>query len=212
MSTTLTTPSVHANPGATPGATPAEHSDRLLDHEYDGIQEYDNPTPGWWHGIFLVSIIFSVFYMAFFHTSPMAWSVHDQHAAAQAREFQRLFAQIGELAVDEPTILKMKDDSKWMAVAAGMFRGKCASCHGADGQGLVGPNMTDDSYKNVKTLLDIPRVITEGAANGAMPAWKVSLSTNEVVLLSSYVAGLRGKNLPGRAPEGEAAAPWVDGG
>jgi len=194
------------------GPRDADGKDRLLDHEYDGIQEYDNPTPGWWHGIFLATIIFSVFYLAFWHASPFAWTVQEAHAAAQAREYQRLFAQIGELAVDEPTILKMKDDPKWMAVAAGMFRGKCASCHGADGQGLVGPNMTDDAYKNVKTVLDIPRVISDGAANGAMPSWKATLNQNEVVLLSSYIAGLRGRNLPGRGPEGEVAGAWGSGG
>ena len=34
--------------------------DQLLDHEYDGIQEYDNPCPGWWHAIFLLTVLFSV--------------------------------------------------------------------------------------------------------------------------------------------------------
>ena len=31
--------------------------ERLMDHEYDGIQEYDNPTPGWWNLVFFLSII-----------------------------------------------------------------------------------------------------------------------------------------------------------
>lgn len=30
--------------------------DRILEHNYDGIQEYDNPTPGWWHWLFWASI------------------------------------------------------------------------------------------------------------------------------------------------------------
>ncbi|MFN7337509.1 MAG: cbb3-type cytochrome c oxidase N-terminal domain-containing protein, partial [bacterium] len=30
---------------------------RILDHEYDGIREFDNPTPGWWHAIFFASVI-----------------------------------------------------------------------------------------------------------------------------------------------------------
>ena len=31
-----------------------------MDHCYDGIQEYDNPTPGWWWMLFWVTILFSV--------------------------------------------------------------------------------------------------------------------------------------------------------
>ena len=31
------------------------HEEELLSHNYDGIQEYDNPIPGWWHMIFLGS-------------------------------------------------------------------------------------------------------------------------------------------------------------
>jgi cytochrome c oxidase cbb3-type subunit 3 len=36
--------------------------DRLLDHEYDGIQEYDNPMPRWWTFLFWVTIVFAALY------------------------------------------------------------------------------------------------------------------------------------------------------
>lgn len=189
--------------------TPGDQFGHLLDHEYDGIREYDNPTPGWWHLIFAGSVLFGVVYFSFFTFSPMAWTPQSALAAAQTREFQRLFAEIGELAPDEPTIRSLMGDEKWMAVAQGLFATNCVSCHGPEGQGLVGPNLTDDAYKNVMTLTDIPRVITDGAANGAMPAWGARLHPNEIVLLSAYVADLRGKNLPGpRGPEGDTIPPW----
>ena len=31
--------------------------DRLLEHDYDGIKEYDNPLPGWWRAIFWGSAV-----------------------------------------------------------------------------------------------------------------------------------------------------------
>ena len=36
--------------------------DRLIEHSYDGIQEYDNPMPRWWVLTFWATIIFSVVY------------------------------------------------------------------------------------------------------------------------------------------------------
>src|SRR5512132_976391 len=41
-----------------------DDQDRLLDHNYDGIQEYDNPLPRWWVVIFWITIIFSLLYFA----------------------------------------------------------------------------------------------------------------------------------------------------
>ena len=34
--------------------------DQLLDHNYDGIQEYDNPLPTWWVTLFWISIVFCI--------------------------------------------------------------------------------------------------------------------------------------------------------
>ncbi|MCX6126233.1 MAG: hypothetical protein NTV34_15985, partial [Proteobacteria bacterium] len=36
-------------------------------HEFDGIQEYDNDMPKWWVYLFILTIIFAIFYMAWFH-------------------------------------------------------------------------------------------------------------------------------------------------
>ncbi len=36
--------------------------DRLLDHDYDGIQEYDNPMPRWWLYIFWGSIVWAALF------------------------------------------------------------------------------------------------------------------------------------------------------
>jgi len=56
-------------------------------------------------------------------------------------------------------------------------------------------------------------VIKEGAKAGAMPAWGNRLHPNEIVLVSSYIASLKGTRAPGgKAPEGEQiAGPWAGG-
>ncbi len=193
-----------ASQSAASGSGPA-----LLDHEYDGIREYDNPTPGWWHAIFFLTILMCVPYCARYHLDEDAPTVQGDWAADQSAAYAKLFAGIGELKTDEPTILQMMGDPKWMTVAESMFKGNCATCHGDKGQGSVGVNLTDEQYKNIKTLTDFPKVITAGANGGAMPAWKGRLSQNEIVLLSAYAANLRGKNVPGgRAAEGEVPPPW----
>jgi len=183
--------------------------DVLLDHEYDGIREYDNPCPKWWHTIFLGTFVFSVFYFAFFHLGTFGWTAAEAHQAAQARVQAALFSKIGELQPDAPTLVKYMHDDEWMAWASSVFSQHCASCHGANGEGGVGVNLTDDYYKNIKQITDIPNVLKNGANNKSMPAWGVRLSQNEITLLSAYVASLRGKNLVGpRGAEGEQIPPW----
>lgn len=181
----------------------------VLDHSYDGIREYDNPTPGWWWLIFHGTVVFSVFYFVFFQFSPDAWTNAQEHDMAVARNLRLQFGEIGDLKPDEATLLKFMKDPKWLLVGKTVFAGRCVSCHGSNGSGLVGPNMTDDYYKNIKKITDIPTVISNGAANGAMPSWRNQLHPNEIVLTAAYIASLRGENLPStRPPEGEIIAPW----
>lgn len=177
-------------------------------HEYDGIQEYDNPTPLWWHLIWLGSMIFSVVY--FFLSLESPWFVHQTQRLerAQLAEIERLFGELGDLQPDQATLVSLTGEQQWMDFGAAIFRANCTSCHGKDGGGGIGPNLTDDHYINVKRIEDIHSVIANGANNGAMPAWSNRLHPKEVVLLSSYVASLRGKNSAAKGPEGDVIAPW----
>lgn len=185
--------------------------EHVLDHEYDGIQEYDNPTPGWWHAIFALTVVFSLVYLLYWHGNPDAATIEKAWEQAQVAEFKRVFGAMGELQGDEATILKMMGDEKMMGVAKGIYLSNCAACHGRDGAGIDGsacPNLTDDAWKNVQKLPDVFQVITKGAGNGAMPAWEHRLQNNERVILAAYVASLRANPRPGRAPEGQIIPPW----
>jgi len=181
----------------------------LLDHEYDGIHEYDNPTPGWWHLIFIACVLFAIPYTIFFHWSPMGWSIYDQYNAEVAAHTQEMFGDLGTLTPDDKTIASLMSNEKFMSAMKGTFATKCAACHLASGGGMVGPNLTDDVYKNVKSLADIYNVIDKGVVSAGMPAWGRQLSDIEIILMSAYIGSLRGTNVPGgKGPEGEQIAPW----
>lgn len=184
----------------------------LTDHSYDGIQEYDNPLPGWWKFLFWLFIVFAPLYLFYFHFGVEGRSVQGQYEQHMASIFELRFEEIGELQPDRETIVKYMKEDKWLSVGRVVYKTNCVSCHGADGGGLVGPNLTDDHWKNVAKVEDIAKVISEGAANGAMPAWKNRLShQNQIVLTAAYVASLRGTTpAAGKAQEGNLIKPWEE--
>lgn len=191
--------------------TPEAYNEPLTDHEYDGIREFDNPIPGWWSWIFIASIVYAVFYYGVYQLGTAGTSVAQEYENEKAEVNRIMIKELGDLTVDEPTILSKLNNEALISVGSGLFATNCVSCHGKDGQGLVGPNLTDDIYKNVKTLGDIGTVLMVGANNGAMPAWNNRMASTELVAVSVYVASLRGKNLPGVSLAGEVAiAPWPD--
>lgn len=184
-------------------------TDALTGHEYDGIQEYDNPLPGWWKWLFVGTIVWSVPYFAYYHFGAPGRSVEAQYEVAAAENMRKQFAEIGELRPDAPTIVKFANDERWVAFGQSIYKSHCVACHGPEGAGVVGPNLTDEHYKNVRNVEDILKVINVGAGAGAMPAWQARLEENERILVSSYVASLRGKNAAGgKAPEGQLIPPW----
>lgn len=188
----------------------AENEDVLRPHSYDGIEEYDNPLPGWWTALFVGSILFSAVYLFYYHAGAQGRRVYDDYDRDMAANLRLQFAEIGELKPDHATIVEYMGKDNWLKVGETVFKANCVSCHGTEGQGLVGPNLHDENYKNVKVLEDVARVISDGAAGQAMPAWKNRLHPNEVVLAAAYVAKMRGAPLSvsGRAPEGNVIPPW----
>ncbi|HEY8747627.1 MAG TPA: cbb3-type cytochrome c oxidase N-terminal domain-containing protein [Tepidisphaeraceae bacterium] len=178
----------------------------LTDHVYDGIREYDNPMPGWWKWIFVGTVLFSGMYVVVVAMSVGEFTpigVYDREVIA---ELQKSGAFTGDAA----TLVRFSKNPDMLKGGAAIFATNCIACHAKDGQGLIGPNLTDNFYINVEKVDDIFDVITKGRKNGAMPAWGNRLSNNERVLAAAYVASLRGKNLEGKPHEGKEIAPWPE--
>lgn len=184
----------------------------LTDHAYDGIQEFDNPLPGWWKWMFVGSIVFSVFYVMYFHIGAPGRSVADQYDTALAANTLLQFKEIGDLEPTADNIMLYANKKSWLSVGQTVYKTNCISCHGRDGEGKVGPNLTDQFYKNVRKVEDIARVINQGAGNGAMPAWSNRLHPNEIVLVAAYVASLRGAKTAGegKGPDGVEIPAWPE--
>jgi cytochrome c oxidase cbb3-type subunit 3 len=194
--------------GADPQTTPAAGHDELLEHEYDGIREYDNPLPRWWVWIFAGSFWFSVAYFFHYHVSGNGESVAEEYQAdlTEARE-REAKASLAE-PVSEEVIGKLMADTALMNDAKGLFGLRCAPCHGDRGQGMIGPNLTDSAWLHGSgKLAEIFAVIDQGVAAKGMPAWNKQLSPIEVRKLAAFVGAQRGTNVPGKAPEGTVAAP-----
>ncbi len=186
----------------------SEINDPLTDHAYDGIMEYDNPTPGWWTWIFVGTFIFSVIYFMIATMSDGAISPLASYDSALREELKKQYGELGDLANDDASVLKLMKDEKWVNVGAALYNTNCVACHGKTGGGVTGPNLTDDNWLWVKTPKDIVDVVLNGRKNGAMPAWKNNLRGPEPLIVSAYVASLRGNGATGKGPEGNVVPNW----
>lgn len=182
--------------------------EKLTDHAYDGIMEYDNPTPGWWTWIFVATIIFSAIYFLFVTLAGGQISPKASYDAAEREMIQKQYGTLANLAPTDETVLSLMGDAKWQKVGGAIYATNCAACHGRNGEGVTAPNLTDDHYLWVQSPKDIIDVIANGRKNGAMPGWKNNFKTPEILVLSSYVASLRGKTASGRTPEGDVIPAW----
>ena len=179
--------------------------DRLLPHAQDGIEEYDNPLPGWWVWIFWVTIVFSLGYWAYYQLGPgpSVVAVYEAEMKAAAEREPKTVAS----AVTDASLAALEKDAAAMAKAKGIFATRCAPCHGDRGQGIVGPNLTDEYWLHGGRLTDIYRTISEGVPEKGMVPWKTQLSPDEIAAVTAYVGTLLGTHPPNSKPaEGQKAA------
>ena len=188
---------------------PFEKYGKVTGHSYDGISEYDNPLPGWWSGLFFLTIAFAVLYFVIATTTGQLGAVY----AYQQSVVEETAKEFGSMNVkpDAPTLLMLGKDPRFHALGENIFQTNCVSCHGRHAEGMACPNLTDNYYIHVKKIEDFVDVITKGRKDGAMPAWGNRLSPNEVIVVAAYVASLRNTNYPGgKFHEGTIPPPWTD--
>ena len=174
----------------------------LADHEYDGIQELNNPAPFWWQLFFYLSIAFAIGYYVY-----NEWGTAPSSTARLNQEM----AEIGKLQAKNAFMVP--PDSEFQALASQIdakdhgrkvFQTNCASCHAPDGGGLIGPNLTDQYWIHGKgTYGDLFQVISAGVPDKGMPAWGALLSKDDLLKVIAHVKSLGGtKPLVAKAPQG----------
>lgn len=187
-----------------------EVTDRVLSHNYDGIQEYDNPLPNWWLVTFLGAIIFGFIYWVHYQFGGGLTLVQELELKQSERA-----KMLAALEASRPVKVLNEDElkelfsSEFIKTGEAVFIAKCAACHAADGGGLVGPNLTDQFWLHGKgTRQDIVQILKTGVIEKGMPAWEAALTKNELLAAAGFVFSLQGqKPLKPKEPQGLEVAP-----
>jgi cytochrome c oxidase cbb3-type subunit III len=185
------------------------YKDEILDHNYDGIQEYDNPMPAWWSTIFVITVIWAGFYVAAIELGYIArYEENLKEGTEEIVAMRRAYeATQPKLVVDEQMLLAASQDVDQVSQGAELFASNCASCHGNQGQGMVGPNLTDDHWIHGVKMTQIHEILVKGVAEAGMPAWASIMTPEEIVATTAYVASIHGTDPEGaKSPQGEEYA------
>ena len=174
-------------------------------HDYDGIRELDNRLPPWLKYLFYVTIVFAVSYL-------MLVFVFKDDSVIQEKEYQKEMAALNQAEEQEAEAapIEKKERTKEEMVAAGKitFEKICSVCHGKFGEGLVGPNMTDEYWIHGGTFADKKKVVMDGVIDKGMISYKNQLSNQQIDDVLTYIQSLQGTNPPNpKAPQGEKYVP-----
>lgn len=165
-------------------------------HVYDGIEEYDNPLPGWWFKMFVGTVIFGIGYLVLYpgfgsFDGVLGWTQvgqwEEEMAEAEAK-YGPIYAQYADMPVEE-----LIANPEAMKMSRRLFNNNCSVCHGSDGRGSYGfPNLADSAWLYGGSAEQIKASITNGR-KGAMPAWGPVIGEEGVDNVAEYVFKISGR-------------------
>jgi cytochrome c oxidase cbb3-type subunit III len=180
--------------------------DQLLEHEADGIREFDNQLPRWWLYGFYFTILFSAAYLVNYHVlaTPL---VGERGMVAEYEAEMKAAAHVtaGRPKAAPAAGMVAATDADSLKKGEALFtsaKSLCFSCHRADLGGLVGPNLTDDLWLNGCSVTDVVTSIRTGnPTRGMLPfGSNAALTDEELLQLASYVLSKRGSAPPSPKP------------
>jgi cytochrome c oxidase cbb3-type subunit 3 len=179
-------------------------------HDYDGIEELNNPLPKWWLATFYGTIVFAMIYYGYFQLGPGASSEETLARRMEKVTEAQAAATAALSAGDEDyDVSAMLADEAVLAVGKARYMETCLACHGENGEGSVGPNLTDDYW--IYSRGGMPGIlasIRSGFPDKGMPPWGPIIPAEEHAPVAVYVISLRGTDPPNaKAPDGQFIPP-----
>jgi cytochrome c oxidase cbb3-type subunit 3 len=168
-----------------------------MGHDFDGIHELNNPTPPWWKWGFIFTVCFGIVYFWRTEISHSAPSQLEELAAAESKAAIEKQEYLKKAAnnIDENNVTLLTDPND---ISAGqkVFIANCAPCHGPQGQGVVGPNLTDDYWLHGGKVNEVFKTIKYGVPDKGMKSWQEDFSPRQLAQLASFIKSIHGSNPP----------------
>ncbi|MBS3796906.1 cytochrome-c oxidase, cbb3-type subunit III [Pseudoalteromonas sp. BDTF-M6] len=190
-------------------------------HEFDGIEEINNPLPKWWTYMFFATFVWAVYYLAAYpglgnFEGLLKWkssnqgvtsleeskkAVEDMHANGyriqldgEYRAADEKFGPIFE-SFAKRDVLDLASDEQALEIGQRLFLQNCAQCHGSDARGGDGfPNLTDKDWLYGGTPDKIKETLLHGRV-AAMPSWEAALGDQGIKEMTAYVLSLSGRTV-----------------
>lgn len=161
----------------------SRETNKVLGHsaEADGIEEYDNPLPAWWVGLFYFTIGWGVIYGIQYH-----FVAKDDFSKRYDREvaaYNEKYPNAGKA----PEVSAAAVTPAMIETGKQIYATNCVGCHGPELKGGVGPDLTDTTWIHGGTLTDITRTINDGVPAKGMITWGPVLGPEKVAQVAAYV-------------------------
>jgi cytochrome c oxidase cbb3-type subunit 3 len=189
----------------------------LREHEYDGIQEFDQRLPNWWLFTFYGAVVwFVVYWMLYYYTGSYRTDqekIIQNVAALQEQKDAELSRTIASL--DDKTLIdQWSKDPAIIAAGEATYNVSCVACHAADLSAtldaggtpipLPGRSLTDGHWEYGGQPMQIFKLINEGSPpeatglNGAkMQAWGQMLTPKQVAEVTAFLIARNPKDFGG---------------
>jgi cytochrome c oxidase cbb3-type subunit 3 len=181
--------------------------DNSTGHVWDGdLREMNNPLPRWWVGMFIITCIFGLVYLAvypglgsFGGVLSKKWTSTSQFEAEVAKgnaEIAPIYAGFANKSIPE-----LSKDLKAKDIGQSLFMNNCAQCHGSDAGGAPGfPNLTDKQWNWGGTPEAILETITNGRTAVMTPMAEALGTPEDAGNVANYVLSLsNAKHDPAKA-------------
>ncbi|NOZ35272.1 MAG: c-type cytochrome [Chlorobi bacterium] len=152
----------------------------MIEHDYDGIRELDNPPPPWLMWLFYLTVFWALGYAAyfhFFHIGPLQAEEYKIEMAEAAKKYKKSDAGTKQIVL-------LTDETSLNAGAA-TYAKSCAACHGPEGKGGIGVNLTDNKWIYGDSPENIFKTIKNGTNKG-MASFS-SLSDEKLMQVTSFI-------------------------
>jgi len=200
-------------------------------HEFDGIEELNNPLPKWWTYMFFATFVWAVYYLAAYpglgNWEGLAkWTSSNQGITSLAeskkateeakangeyvkldKEYEAADERFGPIfeGFANQDIETLVADEKALEIGQRLYAQNCSQCHGSDARGGMGfPNLTDKDWLYGGTPDKIKETLLYGRV-AAMPPWGAALGEQGIKEMTAHVLSLSGRTVNQKdAKAGEA--------